>query len=566
MTVNATAVYRIRAGGLDSNGGGYDSAISGALSTTLNGSISAGATTVVVASATGWPASGNYYARIGATGAEAAGGSSEIVQVTGGQGTTSWTITRAQLGTSALAFASGIAVDNNLSQCDTKAFVGTVGTSNASTTFIDATGAFNETVVGNVLWLASGTNGTVGAYFIAGYTNSTTITLDRNCSTGAMTNGAWKVGGAWIDFANLTTSTWIVAGCTVFIRGAGTDNPSAADYTVSSFVTLLQGSLTAGRIHYIGENGRPQLNTAGLCFQNGHNSWYENLKFKATAATNNRIIGTASSIGWNSVLKNIVCDQNNFDISFCKDSGAFYIDCIVYSSAAISGGTGTLPAYDMTPTFGSTAIGCVAYRCKGPGFALDLGSSIHNCLSAYNAGDGVAITTASARTDMPIRMTNCTTDANSGHGVVISNDNAVAMFIMASGVISNHTSASKYGLFVNNSRTATVNDRLKNFIDYNDFYNNNGSDGAGGMNQISGSQPDNNSQNLNVDPQYTNATSTIGSADYSVGVNLKAKGFPGALTLASILATTGYLDIGAIQRQEPTGGGAGPFSRIFTGM
>src|SRR5712691_11958928 len=77
------AVWRVRAGGATANGGGYDSTISGALSTTLNGSIQATGN-IVVASAAGWPSSGNYYARIGPVGAEPGGngtaGQSEVVQ------------------------------------------------------------------------------------------------------------------------------------------------------------------------------------------------------------------------------------------------------------------------------------------------------------------------------------------------------------------------------------------------------------------------------------------------------------------------------------------------------
>jgi hypothetical protein len=53
-----------------------------------------------VASAGGFPSSGTFYARIDA----------EVVQVTGGQGTTSWTVARGQLGTAAAAHLSGAVV------------------------------------------------------------------------------------------------------------------------------------------------------------------------------------------------------------------------------------------------------------------------------------------------------------------------------------------------------------------------------------------------------------------------------------------------------------------------
>lgn len=56
--------------------------------------------TMHVGSAAGFPTSGNYYVRVG----------SEVLQVTGGQGTTTWTVTRHTLGTTATTHASGSTV------------------------------------------------------------------------------------------------------------------------------------------------------------------------------------------------------------------------------------------------------------------------------------------------------------------------------------------------------------------------------------------------------------------------------------------------------------------------
>ena len=183
MAVPNTAIFHVRAGGSNANGGGYDPSVAGVLSTTLTAPLSAGATSMSVASATGWPGSGNYYCRLATNGngPEPSGGGSEIVQVTGGQGTTTWTIVRARLGTTALAFASGVTVSNDLSACDTAAASGTHGTTTASTTFVDATfAAFDATYVGNALFLASGAGLTVGVYFIQSVTNATTVVLERS--------------------------------------------------------------------------------------------------------------------------------------------------------------------------------------------------------------------------------------------------------------------------------------------------------------------------------------------------------------------------------------------------
>jgi hypothetical protein len=68
--------------------------------TTRTSATTAGQTSITVASASGFPTSGAYYVRI----------DNEVLQVTGGQGTTTWTVARAQLGTGAATHASGAVV------------------------------------------------------------------------------------------------------------------------------------------------------------------------------------------------------------------------------------------------------------------------------------------------------------------------------------------------------------------------------------------------------------------------------------------------------------------------
>jgi hypothetical protein len=137
------------------------------------------------------------------------------------------------------------------------------GTSNASTTFTDAGALFTVAMIGNALRLASGTNGTVGYYFITAVGSTTSITLDRNSSTGAMTDGVWKIGGACATLARtLTTGNAtgdkVVAGNTLYVYGAGSQNPSSADYTYTGFFSSVAGTTTA-KIRIIGENGRPLI-------------------------------------------------------------------------------------------------------------------------------------------------------------------------------------------------------------------------------------------------------------------------------------------------------------------
>jgi hypothetical protein len=68
--------------------------------TTLSSGINNSVTSLTVASASGFPGSGNYYIQI----------DSEVMQVTGGQGTTTWTVTRGALGTTGASHSSGATV------------------------------------------------------------------------------------------------------------------------------------------------------------------------------------------------------------------------------------------------------------------------------------------------------------------------------------------------------------------------------------------------------------------------------------------------------------------------
>jgi len=68
--------------------------------TTRPTATTAGQTSITVASAAGFPSTGSYFVRI----------DNEVLQVTGGQGTTTWTVARGQLGTAAAGHLSGAVI------------------------------------------------------------------------------------------------------------------------------------------------------------------------------------------------------------------------------------------------------------------------------------------------------------------------------------------------------------------------------------------------------------------------------------------------------------------------
>jgi hypothetical protein len=162
-----------------------------------------------------------------------------------------------------------------------------------STTLTSAAGGFTSAMIGNAIQIRSGTNFDAAYYFITAHTDTNTVTLDRSPTpTAAGSGGSGKLGGAWShpeDCANSvpTVATPLAAGHRVYVQGSGSDNPTSADYTFSSFRTWLSGGGN-GYIRWIGYNGRPALSrTSGILivYATQYHS-FENFKFIATGSNN----------------------------------------------------------------------------------------------------------------------------------------------------------------------------------------------------------------------------------------------------------------------------------------
>lgn len=513
MALAATTRWRIRPGGNAANGGSYDPSVSGVLATTLTAGISAGATSISVASATGWPGSGNFYAGLNKGVAEGVAGGAEIVLVTGGQGTLNWTVTRAQLGTTALAFSSGDAVDNDLSRCDSPATSGTVGTGTGTTTFSDVAAAFDLTSVGNGIRIASGTGATVGYYIIQSFTNATTVVLDRVFGTTSL--ASWRMGGAqaepWSTVANNggATGNKAVAGNSVYVRGAGSTNPSSADYTKGGggFTTPPSGDSTSGYIKMIGEYGRPRLTTDGLMWYQGSLFWHESMYYTCSGASNGSVglIGEAT----NPVIKGCCINTNGQAVIGAAFTGGAILACEVWSgstSPTLSAGICGVKVGNYGAVVGNNYI----HHNRGGG-VIALGASgaqIEGNLIFGNKEQGVFFDSGAVTVGAFVGSN--TIDSNGGDGIQLNHATQLQQSRITNNIISNQNQASKYGINANFGSTA-VNDRIKLMTDYNDLYNN-----TTNYNNLSGGAHD-----QTLDPQYTN-TATY---DYSIGTNLKALGY-----------------------------------------
>ena len=92
---------------------------------------------------------------------------------------------------------------------------------NGTTTLTSVTGGFTAAMIGNVIYIRSGTNFVVGWYEITAHTNTNTITIDRDATTGsAATGGNMEVGGARAAFTDAFFEA-LTAGNIVYVKNGG---------------------------------------------------------------------------------------------------------------------------------------------------------------------------------------------------------------------------------------------------------------------------------------------------------------------------------------------------------
>lgn len=467
MAVNATAAFRVRPSGSNTNGGGYDTAISSA-ATGTNGSLSGVTFTDTVAAAF---TAGMVGASINITGVGqyliASRISATQITLTVGTGGT-----LPQLGGGASWTVGG---GTDYSQQNSAQASGTNGTAaQNSTTFTDSTAnAFTSAMVGNAIWIASGTNFVVNAYFVTAFTSASTVTLDRAPATaGAGSAGAWKLGGGWADFwTNTTSSGPLVAGNIVYVLGSGTPNPASYtyDYTVGT-VSLQSGSATAGFVTFANDpgtpgykvppdttGGMPVIKATAQVFLNLNYAFFAGLYFVADAASANGILSNANHC----TVFGTVLDQFSFD---CALSGAQanynIIGCEVFSSVA-PGSNGSNPAIAPNP---SNIVGCNIHDTVGPAILLENGLIERNIIAKCR-GYGIYSDLAS------VKVIGNTIDANIGNAIQIHSQTALLLADIRNNIISNHTTVSTFGLTID-AGTAAQNSAYIGFADYNVFYNN----------------------------------------------------------------------------------------------
>lgn len=414
-----------------------------------------------------------------------------------------------------------------------------------------ATGGFTSAMIGNAVRILSTGTFTAGYYFIVGYDSTNLVTLDRSPAGGAdRTGGSGKVGGAaatWQRVATNGSATGdkVVPGNTVYIRGAGSSFPTSADYTSTGYTQAVSGDTTNGYVRFIGENGRPRIDTDGLVFYNTNYCLISGIYFYATS--NNELANNGFASGQYRTLFGNVFDLNDKNGPCISTVSGAYGTRIYFneffSKASAPTAQTAAKAIRITGLVEACDIRFNHIHHMGDaGISLDSGSDvaaiiehnvIHHCKSHGIVFQG------SVRPNDVTTVAHNTIDANEGDGINVQSAAALAYMAIFNNILSNHTGSGKSGINVA-AGTAATNDRIVPFCDYNAFYNNTAhrTGISAGANDQTG-----------VDPGY------VGANDYRIGTALKALGFPIGDYLEAASGSRSFTDIGAFQREEAASGG-----------
>jgi len=365
------------------------------------------------------------------------------------------------------------------------------------------------TDVGNVMFLTGGT-ATTGFYEILSVTTggdgTQTWNMDRAVGTAGQTCPG-RMGGYRKLMSSNSLAAALAAGNTVWVKNGS--------YTMGAFSSQTAGTavLPIQILGYNSSRGDNPTSTNRPTLAFGTNA----STFNASTIIRNFIFTTSQASGVN--------HANN---------GSMIENCKITSTNATS--TNGAMNNGTTKVINCEVINASGIGIRDSGASSIYGNYIHGCTT------GVRLNGTSNDFTNNI-VSGCTTAVFFPTGITRNyfknNTFFGAETPAGTGLDGSTSTAPVNSLFENNifyGFTTGVNWQAstpENWWDYNDFYNN--------TTNRTNVTPGVHDRALN--PTFTNTS----GGDFSIGTNLKAQGFPGAFQAAT---STGYLDIGAVQRQE----------------
>ena len=390
----------------------------------------------------------------------------------------------------------------------------------ASNTLTSAAVPFTSADVGNNITITSGTGFTADIYNIRSYAAGV-VTLDKSPGTLASTGGVGNLGGArnGLNTGTSKVQAKVVAGNKIWIKNEAWNEA----------ITL---SVAGG-------TGTPIV-------WEGYNSTRGDTPTGSNRPRNNRASAAGNAISGNvadNIFKNIWVSNCGSTGGWANSGASTFINCrssnntgygfnIIGLKINCESDNNSVDGFNAVAATQRGAFGCYAHDNSAIGFDLvSVNEFLAFCISESNASHGVA---QSGSAGSP--LINCTINGNTGASTdgVNSGGTPLAIHMVFNCNITNN---GRYG--INQAGVGAI------ILNYNNYY---GNATAARNNAPTGAN------DIALDPGYTDAT----NGNFAVGTNMKAVGWPGVFPSG---ASTGYLDIGAVQRQEAAGGGGeSPYS------
>lgn len=402
----------------------------------------------------------------------------------------------------------------------------TDGAATGTTTFTNVLATFTQQMEGNYIHITNGGTGlSTGWFELLTYTDAHNVVLDRTPGTG--TGATYYVGGNCDLTGSLVDSFFeqIVGGNTVFIK-AGTYGAMTSSISVAA--TSCSGTTPCNIFGYtttrsgVGDTptgtGRPLIDVSTLLWTAGQYQNLNNIRFTGSAAT--MLTTGIGTINKNLYAINTSGTADRTAVSVGVESAIINSELISTNGRGINIGIGD----------GSKVIGSYIHDSKD---CVRIGKS--NGLFAFNIIDNC--------TNSGINFT-----GTASSGVAVNNTiYGLESSLVGTGILFDNSTSIIFNTLYNNliygwatPIAQTTAQQKSNSGSYNNLYNN--------TNAVSNYTLD--ATDLALDPAWVSGPPTT-SLDWRVGTNMKAVAFPGAFNGTN---TTGYLDIGAVQRIEPTGG------------
>ena len=319
-----------------------------------------------------------------------------------------------------------------LSQQDAAQYALTTATTAAADAIIlDASAAAD--MVGNVLYIVSGTNFTVGFYEVISVVVGVSITVDRNCTTAAGALGVINIGGA-TNHPN-SISAAIAAGNTIHMKLSTYQPVGANAYVVDTSVS----GTSANPIKWIGYNTTRNDNPTGA----NRPAWDAN----SVASSDVLRIDNMDNYFYNIIFKN-AADDGITDITGGSDRSSWY-NCRFTNNGDDGASSAELWYF----------INCEFDLNGGDGISETLNTRdlvIVNCYIHNNTSMGIRMTQAN------IDIKNTVIESNGATGCSISNGATSGALNANNCVAYNNTGASSDGFSISTTSTVAMPSNIIN--------------------------------------------------------------------------------------------------------